>query len=63
MPVYGIEACLGNVSCELQFHTLTKINELGSRLEQVEIVAKGLLVGFLGLMAVMLAWKFLKTVF
>ena len=63
MPSYDITACLGDVSCELAYHQLTKTNELLAIVQQVEIVSKNLLIGFVAMLAVVIAWNFLKSVF
>jgi len=62
MPIYDITACLGDVSCELLYHNLTKTNELLLILQQVDIVGKGLLVGFLAMVGVILVWNGLKAI-
>jgi hypothetical protein len=63
MPVYEITSCLGEINCELNYYQLAKLNELASRIEQVELGVKYLFLGLCGMIAVVFIWNVLKSIF
>lgn len=63
MPEYSISACLGDVSCELSYYTLVKLDKIERNLQNVDLLAQNIFIGLIAVVAVAIGWKFLKTVF
>ena len=63
MPIYDITACLGEINCELSFYQLTKLNDIATKIEQIDLVSKYLFIGLCGIIASVFIWNVLKSLF